>query len=52
MKFLASVHNTLQYLYLKCRMNAPATFFDKILTFAGDEIRPEYQLVEQEFKNH
>ncbi len=24
-------------------MNAPATFFDKILTFAGDEIRPEYQ---------
>ena len=30
-------------LYLKCRMNAPATFFDKILSFAGDEIRPEYQ---------
>nr|WP_261779623.1 hypothetical protein [Microcystis aeruginosa] len=30
-------------LYLKCRMNAPAKFFDKILTFAGDEIRPEYQ---------
>ncbi|WP_159294874.1 hypothetical protein [Microcystis aeruginosa] len=30
-------------LYLKCRMNASATFFDKILTFAGDEIRPEYQ---------
>ncbi|MCA2941503.1 MAG: hypothetical protein IM319_21110 [Microcystis sp. M113S1] len=29
--------------YLKCRMNTPATFFDKILTFAGDEIRPEYQ---------
>ena len=25
-------------------MNAPATFFDKILTFAGDEIRPEYKL--------
>ncbi|CCH96678.1 hypothetical protein MICAB_2420014 [Microcystis aeruginosa PCC 9717] len=24
-------------------MNAPARFFDKILTFAGDEIRPEYQ---------
>ncbi|MFM2380835.1 MAG: hypothetical protein RLZZ143_3418 [Cyanobacteriota bacterium] len=29
--------------YLKCRMNAPARFFDKILPFAGDEIRPEYQ---------
>ncbi|OPF14551.1 hypothetical protein B1L04_28460 [Microcystis aeruginosa KW] len=29
--------------YLKCRMNAPARFLDKILTFAGDEIRPEYQ---------
>jgi putative transposase len=25
-------------------MNAPARFFDKILTFAGDEIRPEYKL--------
>ncbi|CCI32687.1 hypothetical protein MICAI_2710010 [Microcystis sp. T1-4] len=25
-------------------MDAPARFFDKILTFAGDEIRPEYQL--------
>ncbi|WP_269453983.1 hypothetical protein [Microcystis aeruginosa] len=24
-------------------MNTHATFFDKILTFAGDEIRPEYQ---------
>ncbi|MFM7791857.1 MAG: hypothetical protein ACKO90_28385 [Microcystis panniformis] len=24
-------------------MNALATFFDKILTLAGDEIRPEYQ---------
>ncbi|CCI23984.1 hypothetical protein MICAH_2690016 [Microcystis aeruginosa PCC 9809] len=24
-------------------MNAPAIFFDKTLTFAGDEIRPEYQ---------
>jgi hypothetical protein len=23
-------------------MNALARFFDKILTFAGDEIRPEY----------
>ncbi|MCA2804722.1 MAG: hypothetical protein IM486_11870 [Microcystis sp. M114S2] len=29
--------------YLKCRMNAPAKFFDKTSTFAGDEIRPEYQ---------
>jgi len=29
-------------IYLKCRMNAPAKFFDKILTFAGDEIRPGY----------
>jgi hypothetical protein len=34
---------TLEERYLKCRINSPARFFDKILTFAGDEIRPEYQ---------